>query len=87
MPPRNTRVKTASGEGRVVDYQILSQLVIVENNDGTRTVLPRDELQIISPPQRDNSRDDSEAPTDTEDAGSNEQTNTKPPPEAPPEEK
>jgi hypothetical protein len=87
MPPRNTRVKTASGEGRVVDYQILSQLVVVENNDGTRTVLPRDEIEIISPLQQNTARDDSEAPTDAEDAGSNEQTNAKPPPEAPAEEK
>ncbi|MBN1392213.1 MAG: hypothetical protein JW947_05350 [Sedimentisphaerales bacterium] len=51
MPPRSTRVKTQQGPGRVVDYQILAQLVMIELDNGTKTVVPRDELEIISLPQ------------------------------------
>jgi cell fate regulator YaaT (PSP1 superfamily) len=73
MPPRNTRVKTPSGLGRVVDYQILSQLVVIEHDDGTRTVIPRDELEIISQPQQGPPQDNPAADTDAED-NTNEQT-------------
>lgn len=75
MPPRNTRVKTQSGEGRVVDYQILAQLVMIELDNGTKTVLPRDEIEIVSQPKRPDARDDSAADAGTEDANNNEQTN------------
>jgi cell fate regulator YaaT (PSP1 superfamily) len=51
MPPRSTRVKTQQGPGRIVDYQILAQLVMVELDNGTKTVVPRDEIEIISLPQ------------------------------------
>ena len=74
MPPRNTRVKTPSGEGRVVDYQILSQLVVIEHDDGTTTVVPRDELEIISQPQQGPPQDNPAADTDAEDTNTNEQT-------------
>ena len=51
MPPRSTRVKTQQGPGRVVDYQILAQLVMIELDGGTRTVVPRDEIEIVSMPK------------------------------------
>ncbi len=48
MPYRGTRVKTSEGLGRVVDYHILTQLVIVELDNQTRTSVPREEIEIIS---------------------------------------
>ena len=47
LPKRNTKVKTQQGEGRVVDTQILTQLVIVEYNDGKKIAVGLDELEII----------------------------------------
>ncbi len=47
LPKRNTKVKTQQGEGRVVDTQILTQLVIVEYKDGKKIAVGLDELEII----------------------------------------
>jgi len=51
LPRKNTRVKTVHGLGRVVDGQILTQLVVVEHDDGTTVSMPKDEIQIIGEPQ------------------------------------
>jgi hypothetical protein len=75
MPPRSTRVKTLLGEGKVIDYQILAQLVVVELDNGTKTTVPREELEIISQPQIDNAQDESAPDKDAEDANNNGQTN------------
>jgi cell fate regulator YaaT (PSP1 superfamily) len=79
LPHRNSRVKTQMGEGRVIDYQILSQLIIVELDNGTKTVVPREEIEVISQPQQDIVKDDSTADTDAGDTGNdasdNEQKN------------
>jgi cell fate regulator YaaT (PSP1 superfamily) len=79
LPHRNSRVKTQLGEGKVIDYQILSQLIIVELDNGTKTVVPREEIEVISQPQPDTVKDDSAADTDAEDTSNdaidNEQTN------------
>jgi len=48
LPRRNSRVKSKYGEGKVIDTQILTQLVMVEKDDGTRIAVPVDELEIIS---------------------------------------
>jgi cell fate regulator YaaT (PSP1 superfamily) len=58
MPPRSTRVKTQEGFGRITDYQILAQLVMVELDNGTKTVVPRDEIEIISLPQGHEAQDE-----------------------------
>ena len=70
LPRRNTVVKTSHGRGKVVDTQILTQLVMVEHEDGTKIAVPVDELEEISSTtagkeeqddiQRDESRDDME---------------------------
>jgi cell fate regulator YaaT (PSP1 superfamily) len=73
MPPRSTRVRTHLGEGKIIDYQILAQLVAVELDNGSKTVVPRDELEIISQPQG-NIPDESTEETDAEEKGDNEQT-------------
>jgi hypothetical protein len=48
LPKKGILVKTKNGQGRVVDTQILTQLVVVECEDGTRIASPVDEIEIIS---------------------------------------
>jgi cell fate regulator YaaT (PSP1 superfamily) len=50
LPKRNTGVKSKYGEGKVVDTQILTQLVMVELGDGQKIAVPFEELEVISPP-------------------------------------
>jgi cell fate regulator YaaT (PSP1 superfamily) len=71
LPKKNTRVKTKHGEGKVVDTQILTQLVVVEHDDGVKIAIPVEELEVISPqaaaekeqdsPSNDNKQDDKES--------------------------
>jgi cell fate regulator YaaT (PSP1 superfamily) len=49
LPKRNTTVKTPSGIGRVIDGQILTQLVIVEI-EGTRVAVPVDDIRSPDAP-------------------------------------
>jgi len=49
LPRKNTRVKTKHGEGIVIDTQILTQLVVVEQNDGVRNAYTVDEIEIMAP--------------------------------------
>jgi len=49
LPKKNTSVKTQRGEGKVVDMQILTQLVMVKYDDGTKIAVPLEELEVISP--------------------------------------
>ena len=51
LPRKRTRVKTAHGEGIVVDAQILTQLVSIKKDDGTVFAVPVDEIEILQPPQ------------------------------------
>ncbi len=44
LPPRNTTVRTPKGVGKVVDVQILTQLVVVQDAMGDRQAWPVDEL-------------------------------------------
>ncbi len=47
LPRRNASVKTAQGKGRVVDSQILTQLVVVEFEDGKRAAVGVEEIEVI----------------------------------------
>ena len=47
LPKKNTRVKTKNGQGRVIDTQILSQLVMVEFESGEKIAIGLDELEIL----------------------------------------
>jgi cell fate regulator YaaT (PSP1 superfamily) len=47
LPRKNTKVKTKDGQGKIVDTQILTQLVVVEYEDGEKAVMPVDEIEII----------------------------------------
>jgi hypothetical protein len=54
LPPRNTLVNTPEGKGRIIDYQVLAQMVMVELETGKRTAIPRDEIEILSQSQQNN---------------------------------
>ena len=51
LPKKDRMVKTQSGEGKVINTQILTQLVIVETNDGARNAFPVEEIEVISSPK------------------------------------
>ncbi len=46
LPKKNTRVKTKQGPGKVVDTQILTQLVIVEYENGDKAAVPLEEIEM-----------------------------------------
>jgi cell fate regulator YaaT (PSP1 superfamily) len=48
LPKKNTKVKTKHGEGKVVDTQILTQLVLVEYQSGERIAAPIEDIEIIN---------------------------------------
>ena len=50
LPRKNTLVKTKNGQGRVVDTQILTQLVMVEFENGKRNTVAIEEIEIVSLP-------------------------------------
>jgi cell fate regulator YaaT (PSP1 superfamily) len=57
LPKKNARVKTEHGQGKVVDAQILTQLVMVEYENGERKAVGVDEIEIIpssAPDKRQN---------------------------------
>ena len=53
MPHRNTDVRTPKGFGKVVDVQILTQLVVVQSESGDRQAWPLDEIEVLKPGQRE----------------------------------
>jgi len=48
LPKKNTKVKTNHGEGKVVDAQILTQLVLVEYLSGERIAAPVEDIEVIN---------------------------------------
>ncbi len=48
LPRKGIRVKTPQGMGKVIDGQILTQLVMVEHDDQTKAAFPLSEIEIIS---------------------------------------
>ncbi|MCX5636870.1 MAG: regulatory iron-sulfur-containing complex subunit RicT [Planctomycetota bacterium] len=71
LPKKNTRVKTNHGEGKVVDAQILTQLVVVEYEDGEKIAVPISELQIIGPPPTPVQEQDTVPEEDEQDTADN----------------
>jgi cell fate regulator YaaT (PSP1 superfamily) len=66
LPKRNSIVKTQYGQGKVVDAQILTQLVIVEMESGSRIAVDVEEIEVISkPPAKENDQNN----TTNNDAG------------------
>jgi cell fate regulator YaaT (PSP1 superfamily) len=59
LPKKNSIVKTKYGQGKVIDTQILTQLVMIEQNDGTKIAVPVEELEVIpSTPTERQKQDD-----------------------------
>ncbi len=57
LPKRNSIVKTQYGQGKVVDAQILTQLVIIEMENGSRIAVGVEEVEVIStPPAQENNQ-------------------------------
>lgn len=75
LPRRKARVKTAQGEGIVVDTQVLTQLVSIRTDDGTVFAVPVEEIQIIAQPTGKPEPEDVEL--DTEETGEQENTQNK----------
>jgi cell fate regulator YaaT (PSP1 superfamily) len=49
LPHKNTPVDTRTGRGRVVDNQIITQLVIVQYDNGKREAVPLEDITILDP--------------------------------------
>jgi len=69
LPKKNARVKTKYGEGKVTGTQILTQLVIVELNDGPRVAAPLEELEVISSPAAAKKKKETDTKADQQDNG------------------
>jgi len=48
LPRKNVRVKTPCGKGKVLDTQILTQLVMVMHDNGERSAIPLEDIEIIT---------------------------------------
>jgi cell fate regulator YaaT (PSP1 superfamily) len=51
LPKRNTRVKTEKGDAWVIDGQILTQLVLVQLDDGKREAVPMEKILEFDRPK------------------------------------
>ena len=72
LPKKNVRVKTKHGEGKVVDTQILTQLVMVEHDDGTKIAIGLEELEVIPSAPTTEKKQDGTSTTDDESRDSSE---------------
>jgi cell fate regulator YaaT (PSP1 superfamily) len=53
LPKKNATVRTSQGVGKVVDMQILTQLVVVQDETGEKKAFSVDEIEIISDKSQD----------------------------------
>lgn len=73
LPRKGTCVKTSHGQGIIIDAQILTQLVLVEHDDGEKIVVPVEQLQIISSDQRTDTTDKASKNNEDQDSRENKQ--------------
>lgn len=73
LPERNAQVQTPKGIGKVVDVQILTQLVVVQSESGDRQAWSVDDIQRIRPGHRPRKSEKSDA-----DKGKKPSVHTKP---------
>ncbi|MBN1795895.1 MAG: hypothetical protein JW804_04420 [Sedimentisphaerales bacterium] len=52
LPKKNIEVNTPNGIGKVIDTQILTQLVVVEYASGSREAIAVEEIEVVSPLQK-----------------------------------
>jgi len=74
LPKKNTIVQTEKGQGKVVDSQILTQLVMVEYESGQKEAIAVEDIKIVSSPQRAKKKKPQQKPEQTKE-------NTKPQPQ------
>ena len=55
LPPKHSRVRTAEGEAWVMDGQILTQLVLVQYDDGRQVAVPMEGIEAVGLPKPLNS--------------------------------
>jgi len=58
LPRKNTKVETKRGPGKVIDTQILTQLVVIEYDNGEKVAMPVDEIHIIPPAENKKDKQD-----------------------------
>jgi cell fate regulator YaaT (PSP1 superfamily) len=73
LPRKNAKVKTPYGEGKVVDTQILTQLVVVEHEGGIKAAFNVDELELISSPAAKQNQDSTDDDTEPDEEKNTEQ--------------
>jgi len=65
LPRKNARVRTPHGDGRVLDWQILTQLVMVEHDDGRRIAVGVEEIEVLDGSGRERAPDRERQDRDT----------------------
>ena len=77
LPKRNTLVKTAHGKGRVINSQILTQLVMVEHENGERIAIALEDIEILAPAKKQKKQKPANTENKTEtDAANNDKANS-----------
>ena len=72
LPNRGTRINTSQGKGKVVNTQILTQLVVVLLDDGKRVAFGLEDIEILAEPagdQQKKKRPEKDAKQDRPDKG------------------
>ncbi len=67
LPKKNTKVKTKHGQGKVIDAQILTQLVMVEYESGEKAAVGVDELEIVNPSGATDGKQDASSNNESQD--------------------
>ncbi|MBN1816079.1 MAG: hypothetical protein JW828_01885 [Sedimentisphaerales bacterium] len=65
LPKKNSWVRTPSGDGRVVDSQVLTQLVMVQLGDSTHEAFSLDQIERIDGPPREERIPEGQAPSES----------------------
>ena len=78
LPKKNARVQTPKGQARVIDTQILTQLVMVEYENGDKEALGLDEIEVLKgrmtkPDSGKNNREDDDVNDDSDDTENQDQ--------------
>ena len=73
LPKKNAKVKTKYGEGKVVDTQILTQLVMVEHDGAVKVAVPVEDLEVLSPPATKGKKQDSTPDNKSQNSNKNKQ--------------
>jgi len=73
LPKKNATVKTRYGQGKVVDTQIMTQLVVIEHDNGTKIAVPVEELEIITSTTTKKEKQDSASNNESREDSENKQ--------------